>query len=82
MDHREQLLELTESYLKTLISGDIDTLEADFDSYAPFGELGLDSFHVLKIIKKLEADFGALSKTLLFENFNINDLAHYFVTSQ
>ncbi|HEX8617966.1 MAG TPA: beta-eliminating lyase-related protein, partial [Thermoanaerobaculia bacterium] len=56
------------------------SLTPDFDSLAPFGELGIDSFRVLKIIKKLEADFGRLPKSLLFERFNISDLANYFVT--
>ena len=75
----ETLLELTESYLKSLIAEASQISSSDFDSYAAFGELGVDSFHVLEIVKKLEEDFGTLPKTLLFENFNINDLAHYFV---
>jgi len=79
MIDQELILELTESYLKYLISEASESLSSDFDSLAPFGELGINSFHVLKIIKVLEADFGALSKTLLFEHFNIHDLSHYFV---
>ncbi len=78
IDH-ELLRDPTESYLKSLISEVSGSLSADFDSLAPFGEMGIDSFHVLKIIKRLEADFGTLPKSLLFENFNINDLANYFV---
>ena len=74
-----QLIDSTESYLKALIC-DVASLPADFDSRAPFGELGMDSFHALKVIKKLEDRFGQLPKTLLFENFNIDDLARYFVT--
>jgi acyl carrier protein len=80
MTNQEFLLERTESYVKGLISELSNSLTPDFDSLAPFGELGLDSFHVLKIIKALEADFGTLPKTLLFENFNVGDLARYFVT--
>src|SRR6185369_4732436 len=57
-----------------------DSLSSDFDSAAAFGELGINSFQVLKIIKRLEADFGTLPKSLLFENFNVGDLANYFVT--
>ena len=79
MIHQTSLHDLTESYLKSLISGVADSLSPDFDSFTPFGEMGIDSFHVLKIVKRLEADFGTLSKSLLFENFNINDLAGYFV---
>ena len=73
------LLELTESYLKSLVAETSASLGTDFDSSAPFGELGIDSFRVLKIIKALEADFGTLPKTLLFENFNVEALAWYFV---
>ena len=76
---QEQLLELTESYLKSIVAEASPSLGRDFDSSAPFGELGIDSFRVLKIIKGLEADFGTLPKTLLFENFNVEALARYFV---
>ena len=75
----EPLLDLTESYLKSLIS-EVASLSRDFDSCVPFGDLGIDSFHVLRIIRKLELDFGTLPKSLLFENFTINDLAKYFVS--
>lgn len=79
MINQEVLLELTESYLKSLVAETLDSLGTDFDISAPFGELGIDSFRVLKIIKALEADFGVLPKTLLFENFNVEALARYFV---
>ena len=81
MMYQEQLRELTESYLKALISEASESLDRNFDSSAPFGELGINSFYVLKIIKRLEADFGTLPKSLLFENFNINDLADYFLAN-
>jgi polyketide synthase PksN len=79
MIHQKSLQDLTESYLRSLISEVVESLSPEFDSFAPFGELGVDSFHVLKTIRKLEASFGTLPKSLLFENFNINDLANYFV---
>ncbi|KQV49726.1 thioester reductase domain-containing protein [Massilia sp. Root335] len=79
MTDQDRLSAFTETYLKSLISEAAGTVGAEFDSFAPFGELGIDSFRVLKIVKALEADFGTLPKTLLFENFNINDLARYFV---
>jgi polyketide synthase PksN len=75
----EQLLELTERYLKDLVANTAASLSADFDAAAPFGELGIDSFRILKITKTLEADFGRLPKTLLFENFNIEALTRYFL---
>lgn len=70
MIDQEQLRDLTESYLKSLIAEASGSPGADFDVSAPFGELGIDSFRVLKIIKALEADFGTLPKSLLFENFS------------
>jgi polyketide synthase PksN len=76
---QDRLLEPTESYLKALVSGVSGSSSAHFDSRTPFGELGVDSFRVLKILKMLEADFGKLPKTLLFEHFNVNDLARYFI---
>ena len=79
MLNQEMLLELTESYLKALVAETTISSGTDFDSSAPFGELGIDSFRVLKIVKALEADFGTLPKTLLFENFNVEALARYFV---
>src|SRR5437764_8508902 len=82
MIERETLHDLTESYLKAVISEASESLNSDFDSFAAFGELGINSFQVLKIIKKLEADFGILPKSLLFEHFNIHDLAKYFVAKQ
>lgn len=75
----DTLLERAELYLKTLVAGTVASLSVDFDSATPFGELGIDSFRVLKIIKSLEADFGTLPKTLLFEHFNVASLARYFV---
>ncbi|WP_158549190.1 SDR family NAD(P)-dependent oxidoreductase [Lysobacter silvisoli] len=79
MDH-DTLQERTENYLKSLICDSADTALV-FDAETPFGELGVNSFLVLKILKRLEQDFGTLPKTLLFENFNVRDLARYFVKS-
>lgn len=70
----------TEDYLKWLICEAADEALV-FDAETPFGELGVNSFLVLKILKRLEEDFGTLPKTLLFENFNVRDLARYFVKS-
>ena len=79
MIDQEKLIEYTEFYLKSLFSGVSDCLPENFDAFSPFGDLGIDSFRILKIIKLLEVDFGVLPKTLLFENFTINDLAKHFV---
>ncbi len=79
MIDQDSLREMTESYLKSLIAEASGSVSGDFDQRAPFGELGINSFHVLKIIKALEGDFGVLPKSLLFEHFNVADLAGYFI---
>ncbi|ELR72054.1 Malonyl CoA-acyl carrier protein transacylase [Fulvivirga imtechensis AK7] len=79
MTDKEVLLESTDCYLKSLIAEVAEISITDNDISTPFQELGIDSFRVLQIIRKLEEEFGTLPKTLLFENFNIGDLSHYFV---
>lgn len=79
MSNQEILFDLTETYLVSLVAGASGKQATTIDPAAPFGELGIDSFRVLKIIKVLESDFGTLPKTLLFEFFNIESLARYFV---
>ena len=85
MIDRDLLQELTESYLRGVVleafqaaEPPLDPADHPFDSFTPFREFGIDSFLVLKILRRLETDFGTLPKTLLFENFNICDLANYF----
>jgi polyketide synthase PksN len=79
MTSERLLQEVTESYLTSIVD-DVRGIEAArLDALAPFGEQGVDSFLVLKIIRRLEQDFGLLPKTLLFEHFNISELASFFV---
>jgi polyketide synthase PksN len=79
MLNQDMLLEWMEARLKELVAEVSAAPAGDIDPRAPFGDLGVDSFRVLKIIKALEADFGVLPKTLLFEHFNVESLARYFV---
>src|SRR5258706_16319725 len=85
MNDRDLMQELTESYLRGVVleafeaaEPPLDPADHPFYSFTPFREFGIDSFLVLKILRRLEQDFGTLPKTLLFENFNICDLANYF----
>lgn len=85
MTDRDLLQDLTEAYLREVVleafqeaEPPLDPDDHPFDSFTPFREFGIDSFLVLKILRRLEHDFGTLPKTLLFENFNIFDLANYF----
>ena len=53
MADKEVLLELTESYLKSLISGVANISLEDRSSSTPFQELGIDSFRVLQCPVKI-----------------------------
>ncbi|MEU0880583.1 beta-ketoacyl synthase N-terminal-like domain-containing protein [Lentzea sp. NPDC005914] len=44
-----------------------------------FDDLGIDSLLVVRIVELLEADFGPLSKTLLFECQTVAELTDYFL---
>ena len=78
MGPSESLLDAATAYLKSVFANTIGALGSDFDASATFGDLGLDSFRVLKLVKALEADFGHLPRTLLYENDTIDALARYF----
>lgn len=80
MNNQDLLRELTQSHLKSIILEVLSDLDPDFDPATTFGDLGLNSFNVLKIIKALERDFGPLAKTILFQYFTVSDLAQYFIT--
>ncbi|MES2349985.1 MAG: phosphatidylglycerol lysyltransferase domain-containing protein, partial [Pseudomonadota bacterium] len=77
MNHDEALHDWAETYLSALIAATLDDADAAVDFHQPFAEMGIDSFRVLKIIKKLEDDFGALPKTLLFEHVNLAELTAF-----
>lgn len=66
-------------YLRTVISEAIQVPAYRLDPAAPFERYGIDSVLALTITDRLEADFGSLSKTLLFEHQCVNDLGRYFL---
>lgn len=83
---REQLQQLTEAYLVRVVldafeeaDPPLDPADYPFDADTPFRDFGIDSFLVLKILIRLEQDFGTLPKTLMFEHTNIQELVAYLV---
>ncbi|MFI1761425.1 SDR family NAD(P)-dependent oxidoreductase [Streptomyces sp. NPDC020800] len=66
-------------YLRTVISEAIQVPAHRLDPAGPFERYGIDSVLALTITDRLEADFGSLSKTLLFEHQCVNDLGRYFL---
>ncbi|MRN51863.1 SDR family NAD(P)-dependent oxidoreductase [Paenibacillus monticola] len=69
-----------EQLLKDVFAKVIQLSTARISEHALFEQYGIDSIVVMKINDELEAVFGRLSKTLLFEYTTIAALAQYFVS--
>jgi hypothetical protein len=58
--NRDLLRAPTEQYLKSIFALVVRSADGRFDFATAFGEMGVDSLNILKVIKQLEADFGTL----------------------
>jgi acyl transferase domain-containing protein/acyl carrier protein len=74
-DFREQAAH----YLKKLLSGVLKLPPERIESDVGLEKYGIDSLMALKLVAGLEAGFGPLPKTLMFEYQSINELAGYFL---
>ncbi|MFI6099276.1 beta-ketoacyl synthase N-terminal-like domain-containing protein [Lentzea sp. NPDC051213] len=68
-----------ESRLAAVVAEATRTPVAEVRADRYFEDLGIDSLLVVRIVELLEADFGPLSKTLLFECQTVAELADYFL---
>lgn len=73
--YKERMVE----YLKKVLAKVTKIQEENIDEKESFEYFGLDSITAMSIGEELESDFGELSKTLLFEYQNLNELAMYFI---
>ncbi|ASJ54821.1 polyketide synthase [Brevibacillus formosus] len=64
-------------YLKKEISAVIKLPAYKIDEEAPLEKYGIDSVMAMQLTNQLEKAFGSLSKTLLYEYQNIEDLTGY-----
>ncbi len=78
-DIQDVLREKAIHYFKTLLSSAIKLPVNRIDADAPLEQYGIDSIMVVQLTAQLEASFGSLPKTLLFEYQNINELSGYFL---
>lgn len=76
---KEFYKEQTVEYLKKVLTKVTKIQEEDIDEKESFEYYGLDSITAMSIGDELESEFGELSKTLLFEYQNLNELADYFI---
>ena len=76
---KEQYQKQTVDYLKKVLAKVTKIREDDIDENESFEYYGMDSITAMSIGEELEQEFGELSKTLLFEYQNLNQLAEYFL---
>ncbi|MDG4752672.1 SDR family NAD(P)-dependent oxidoreductase [Micromonospora sp. WMMD718] len=67
-------------HLRTTFGEFFGVPEQSVDPAATFDKLGMDSLSAIQLARALEADFGELSKVLLFEHPTIDDLAEHLST--
>ncbi|MCG8569832.1 MAG: SDR family NAD(P)-dependent oxidoreductase [Spirochaetes bacterium] len=67
------------SFFKKTLSSVIKLPVNQIESDVPLEEYGIDSVMILQMTNELEKSFGLLSKTLFFENQNIDELTQYFI---
>jgi acyl transferase domain-containing protein/acyl carrier protein/ubiquinone/menaquinone biosynthesis C-methylase UbiE len=73
------LQQLTQQYLTTLLSKEVKLAATVIRAEEPLEKYGLDSMMVMNLTRRLEQDFGELSKTLLFEYQTLDELVEYFI---
>ncbi|WP_438018420.1 SDR family NAD(P)-dependent oxidoreductase [Sorangium sp. So ce315] len=66
-------------YLKRLLATALKVPVERIETDAPLEKYGIDSIMALGMVNKLEATFGSLPKTLMFEYQTIDALAGYFL---
>lgn len=70
------------SHLKALLSTALKLPESRIDEEENFEAYGIDSVMIMEMTRKLESDFGELSKTLFFEYSTLNDLAEHLLRTK
>ncbi|MCP4688927.1 MAG: SDR family NAD(P)-dependent oxidoreductase, partial [Desulfobacterales bacterium] len=68
-----------EARLIELFAGELKMPASEIDAETSFMEFGLDSILAADLTRAMEQVFGDLSKTILFEHFNIGELAAFFL---
>ncbi|MFE1948879.1 beta-ketoacyl synthase N-terminal-like domain-containing protein [Streptomyces sp. NPDC059524] len=70
---------LLEERLRTVVAEATRTPVEQVTPDRPFDDLGVDSLLAIRVVELLAADFGRLSKTLLFECRTVAELAEHLV---
>lgn len=76
---KQQLRQKTEEYLKSILSEETKIPVSKIAVEKEFESFGIDSVIIMRMVRRLENDFGELPKTLYFEFQTIKDLTTYFM---
>lgn len=76
----KELFKRMEDFLKKVFSELFKIPVKDIDSQTEFREYGIDSILIRNFNRNMEQKFGNISKTLLYEYDNIQELTLFFVT--
>lgn len=74
-------VEALDIFLKKALSSVLKVPVEQMESHAPLENYGIDSISISQLTDQLEATFGPLSKTLLFEYQTVKELRGYFIKS-
>lgn len=74
----EELKKQTAAYLRNILSEETKIPVQSIKMHDPLEKYGIDSMMIMSVTRRLEADFGALPKTLFFEYQTLEELAEYF----
>lgn len=76
---KESILEQTIEYLKSLTAEELRIPKDRIKPKHNMEDYGIDSVMVVSLTRRLESDFGELSKTIFFECQTLQEVAEYFV---
>jgi acyl transferase domain-containing protein/SAM-dependent methyltransferase len=77
-DRSDALRPAAEAYLREVLAEELRVPAARINVHEALEAYGIDSVMVMRLSRRLEADFGPLPKTLFFDYQNLSDLAGYF----
>ena len=78
-DTKDDRLSFAIEYLKGIFASVLQIKQSSIEAEETYENYGVDSLLGLALTKRLEQDFGSLSKTLIFEYMTIRKLAGHFV---
>ncbi|WP_437616959.1 SDR family NAD(P)-dependent oxidoreductase [Sorangium sp. So ce834] len=77
-----ELHDAARRYLQRVFSEVLRVQYSDIDPEQPFERYGVDSLVAMSVVERLQADFGPLPATVLFEFLSLDALADYLIQTR